>query len=120
MIMKTNYILPAVLLGLSFSAQIGKTDGPVTFNSQIASIIYQNCSSCHRPGEAAPFSLLSYQEVARKGRANGVDAADDLVPRYSWQNQTGKLSFHRRHVGMTHAACFDAKAHLSRPWFTDW
>src|ERR1700742_1505727 len=27
----------------------------VTFNKQIAPIIYKNCASCHRPGEAAPF-----------------------------------------------------------------
>jgi hypothetical protein len=52
-------------------------------------------------------------------RANGVDAADDLMPRYSWQNQTGILPFHRCYVGMTYAACFDAEARLSRPWFTN-
>ncbi|HYA16610.1 MAG TPA: hypothetical protein VEF06_04045, partial [Bryobacteraceae bacterium] len=40
----------------------------VTFNKQIAPIIYNNCSSCHRPGEAAPFSLLSYQDVAKRGK----------------------------------------------------
>ncbi len=40
----------------------------VTFNKQIAPIIYNNCSSCHRPGEAAPFPLLSYQDVFKRGR----------------------------------------------------
>jgi hypothetical protein len=35
----------------------------VTFNHDIAPIIYQNCSPCHRPGEAAPFALLSYTDV---------------------------------------------------------
>ena len=38
---------------------------PVTFNQQIAPIVYKNCSPCHRPGEAAPFSLLSYDDVKR-------------------------------------------------------
>ena len=37
-------------------------------NEQIAPIIYQNCSMCHRPGEAAPFSLLSYHDVVRKAK----------------------------------------------------
>ena len=41
---------------------------PVTFNKQIAPIVYNNCSSCHRPGEAAPFPLLSYRDVLQKGR----------------------------------------------------
>jgi len=40
----------------------------VTFNKQIARIIYKNCSSCHRPGEAAPFALLSYRDVAPKAQ----------------------------------------------------
>src|ERR1041385_240237 len=37
----------------------------VTFNQQIAPIVYQNCSPCHRPGESAPFSLLTYDDVKR-------------------------------------------------------
>jgi hypothetical protein len=40
----------------------------VTFNGEIAPIIYRNCSSCHRPGEAAPFPLLSYADVAKRGK----------------------------------------------------
>lgn len=36
---------------------------PVTFNQHIAPLIFRYCSPCHRPGEAAPFSLLSYQDV---------------------------------------------------------
>jgi Tfp pilus assembly protein PilF len=38
---------------------------PVTFNKQIAPLIFQYCATCHRPGEAAPFPLLSYQDVRR-------------------------------------------------------
>jgi Flp pilus assembly protein TadD/mono/diheme cytochrome c family protein len=35
----------------------------VTFYQDIAPIVYQNCSACHRPGESGPFSLLSYDDV---------------------------------------------------------
>ncbi|HXA51197.1 MAG TPA: tetratricopeptide repeat protein, partial [Candidatus Acidoferrum sp.] len=38
---------------------------PVTFNQHIAPLVYRNCSPCHRPGESAPFSLLSYDDVKR-------------------------------------------------------
>ena len=31
----------------------------VTFSEHIAPIVYQNCVTCHRPGEAAPFSLIT-------------------------------------------------------------
>lgn len=40
---------------------------PVTFNEQIAPIVFANCSSCHRPGGSAPFPLLTYADV-RSGR----------------------------------------------------
>lgn len=35
----------------------------VTFNKEVASIFYKSCAECHRPGEAAPFSVLSYKDV---------------------------------------------------------
>src|SRR5271155_1799689 len=40
----------------------------VTFNRDIAPIIFHSCSSCHRPGEAAPFSLLTYEDVKKHAR----------------------------------------------------
>ena len=39
----------------------------VTFAEAIAPIVYTNCVTCHRPGEAAPFSLISYEDVAKRG-----------------------------------------------------
>ena len=42
-----------------------KTDEKVNFAQHIAPIIFTNCSPCHRPGEAGPFSLLCYND-ARK------------------------------------------------------
>lgn len=41
---------------------------PVTFNRDIAPIIFHSCASCHRPGESAPFSLLTYDDVKKHGR----------------------------------------------------
>ena len=37
----------------------------VTFNRDIAPIVYHYCVPCHRPGEAAPFSLLTYQDTKK-------------------------------------------------------
>jgi len=47
------------LLALPAAAQT------VTFNKDIAPIVFHNCSPCHRPGEVAPFSLLSYADVRK-------------------------------------------------------
>ena len=41
-----------------------------TFGKDIAPIIFANCATCHRPGESAPFDLLSYSDVSR--RANQI------------------------------------------------
>lgn len=38
----------------------------ITFNKHIAPIIFENCAVCHRPGEAGPFSLLTYQDVRKR------------------------------------------------------
>lgn len=34
-----------------------------TYYNRIASIMQDNCGSCHRPGGVAPFSLLTYEDV---------------------------------------------------------
>jgi hypothetical protein len=37
----------------------------VTFYEQIAPIVYQTCSPCHRPGGAGPFPLISFEDVKK-------------------------------------------------------
>jgi hypothetical protein len=40
------------------------TDAPrVTFSKDVAPVLQRHCQACHRPGEAAPFSLLTYQQA---------------------------------------------------------
>lgn len=38
----------------------------MTFNRDIAPILFTNCAPCHRPGEAAPFSLLTYADASKR------------------------------------------------------
>ena len=35
----------------------------VTFNKDVLPILQKNCQSCHRPGEVAPMSLMSYNDA---------------------------------------------------------
>jgi hypothetical protein len=35
----------------------------VTFTKDVAPILQRHCQSCHRPGEAGPFSMLTYEDV---------------------------------------------------------
>jgi Tfp pilus assembly protein PilF/mono/diheme cytochrome c family protein len=40
----------------------------LTFSRDIAPIVFGRCASCHRPGQAAPFTLLTYDDVRRRAR----------------------------------------------------
>lgn len=59
-------LLSAVVAGQSTAppadVSVG-TDAPVTFNKDIAPILYANCTGCHRPGQGAPMSLLTYDSA---------------------------------------------------------
>jgi mono/diheme cytochrome c family protein len=62
-------VLLKPLIGHSQAPRRGATPAAarVTFAETIAPIVYVNCVTCHRPGEAAPFSLISYEDVAKRG-----------------------------------------------------
>ncbi len=77
--------LPLLLVPALLPAQ------QVTFNKQIAPIIYNNCSSCHRPGEAAPFSLLSYQDVQKRGKTIAAVTSARFMP--PWKADEGSYHF---------------------------
>lgn len=64
---------------------------PITFNRQIAPIIYNNCSSCHRPGEAAPFPLLSYQDVQKKGQIVAAVTSAHIMP--PWKAEPASYAY---------------------------
>jgi hypothetical protein len=38
-------------------------NGAVTFNKDVLPILQKNCQTCHRPGEIAPMSFLTYNET---------------------------------------------------------
>lgn len=49
-------------------AYIPRTPGSLTFTKDIAPITAKHCASCHRSGEAAPFTLLNYEDVKKRGK----------------------------------------------------
>lgn len=56
-------------------------DGQPTFANDIAPIIYNNCTTCHREGEIAPFPLTSYEEIsARSSQIKYVTAIKYMPP----------------------------------------
>jgi len=42
---------------------------PATFNRDVAPIVHKHCTACHRPGQSAPMSLLTFEEARPWARA---------------------------------------------------
>ena len=57
--------LEPVISGLlfAFTSTAATNPSPVTFTKDVAPVLQKNCQGCHRPGEAAPFSLLTYEQA---------------------------------------------------------
>ena len=49
-----------------------------TFNDEVVRILQTRCQTCHRPGEHAPFSLLTYRDAYQR-RDDIRDAVRDRV-----------------------------------------
>jgi len=60
--MRMNKLITFFVLLLFF--KVSAQD--ITYTSDIAPIIQTKCVSCHRPNEAAPFSLMTYEDVAKR------------------------------------------------------
>ena len=54
-----------LLLAANLFAQ---TRSAPTFTQHIAPILYEYCAACHHAGGSAPFSLMNFQEVRKRGK----------------------------------------------------
>ncbi len=52
----------AMLIWAGIGANLAAATAP-TFTKDVAPIVYKNCATCHRPGEPAPMSLLTYKDA---------------------------------------------------------
>lgn len=94
----STYLLTSVPVALlAAAAQLSAASLPaVTFNKQIAPIIYNNCASCHRPGQAAPFSLLSYQDVAKRAKQISTVTKSRYMPPWKAEKTSFEFAEERR------------------------
>jgi tetratricopeptide (TPR) repeat protein len=65
--------------------------GPVTFTRDVAPLVFQRCAPCHRPGESAPFSLLTYDDVKSRARVIAEVTGRRVMP--PWLPVPGHGSF---------------------------
>jgi tetratricopeptide (TPR) repeat protein/mono/diheme cytochrome c family protein len=67
------------------------TSATVTFNRDVAPILFQNCASCHHPGEAGPFSLLSYTDAKSHAHQIAYATSKRIMP--PWLPDAGEEKF---------------------------
>ncbi|HEX4998340.1 MAG TPA: thiol-disulfide isomerase [Terriglobia bacterium] len=67
-----------------------------TFTRDVAPILYQNCVSCHRPGEIAPMSLLTYADARPYARSIRARVEQGTMPPWHGEAATGTFRNERR------------------------
>ena len=63
----------------------------VTFNRDIAPILFHYCSPCHRPGEGGPFPLLTYADAKARARQIAAVTSKRFMP--PWLPEPQELRF---------------------------
>jgi hypothetical protein len=75
---------------------VDENDTLVTFNRHIAPIIHQNCAPCHRPGEAGPFSLLTYTDVRKRTKMIDYVTSSGFMPPWPADTTYSRFANERR------------------------
>jgi tetratricopeptide (TPR) repeat protein len=96
-VLLSGVLVFAVALAAASCGRAERSDTPAvatgapTFSRDIAPILWERCAPCHRPGEVAPFSLLTYADAAGRAR----DIARVTRRRYMppWQPEPGYGEF---------------------------
>ena len=81
--MRLQIMLAGVLAsGLVWAAD-ETASGPVTFNKDLLPILQKNCQGCHRPGQMAPMSFLTYQSTRPWAKAMKAAVVTKKMPPWS-------------------------------------
>src|SRR5215472_5891928 len=83
------------LLAFTAAALLQAADKP-TFTETVAPILYKNCVACHRPGEAAPFALISYDDVKKRGSLIASVTKARYMPPWHAEHGYGEFAGERR------------------------
>ena len=81
----------------SVGAANGSKGAPaVTFNRDVAPIFFKSCAECHRHGETAPFSVLSYKDARPWAKSIREKVANRTMPPWHADPHVGAWANDRR------------------------
>src|SRR5260370_20333871 len=67
-----------------------------TFSKDVAPILYKNCTTCHRPGEIAPMSLLTFKDARPWVKSIGTQVEKGAMPPWHADPSHGEFLNDRR------------------------
>src|SRR4029453_9212550 len=85
----------AATIGADVTAQTAAA-GSVTFNRDVVPILQKNCQTCHRPGQIAPMSFLTYNDARPWARAIKNAVVAKTMPPWFADPNFGHLINERR------------------------
>lgn len=100
--MKNTRLVFAAALGSAIVALTvvpsARTNPPAapTFSKDVAPILFKNCASCHRPGDIAPMSLLTYENARPWAKAIREKVATGSMPPWHASQPHGTFENDRR------------------------
>jgi len=92
-------ILAAIISLAAAVPALGQTTAQTpapTFSKDVAPIFYKNCTSCHRPGEIAPMSLLTFKDARPWVKSIGTKVSGGVMPPWHADAANGPFVNDRR------------------------
>ncbi|PYR55561.1 MAG: thiol-disulfide isomerase [Acidobacteria bacterium] len=78
-----------------YAKPTGAVDAP-TFTKDVAPILYKSCTNCHRPGEIAPMSLLTFKDARPWAKSIRDKVSQGLMPPWHADPTHGEFVNDRR------------------------
>ena len=81
---------------LAFASAAPAAEPAITFNRDIAPLVFQHCSTCHRPGQAGPFPLLTFNDVKKRAKQIAEVTSSRYMPPWLPEGAMGEFLGDRR------------------------
>jgi mono/diheme cytochrome c family protein len=89
-------LLLIALAAAASDSNASSNSAAVTFTKDVAPIFYKNCATCHRPGEIAPMSLMTYKDARPWAKSIREKVISGTMPPWHADSKHGSFKNDRR------------------------
>jgi hypothetical protein len=93
---KSILVITLTLASAASLATQAAAQAAPTFSKDVAPILYKNCTTCHRPGEIAPMSLLTFKDARPWVKSIGTQVEKGAMPPWHADPSHGEFLNDRR------------------------